>query len=102
MPTKTRTEITFEKIQRATIRLKQRRLERCRQCAAETAMVTLERAAALTQTTVREIYRSLEEGELHFIEADSGQLLICVTSLGVHLPGMQAFPRALSAQREED
>jgi hypothetical protein len=43
-------------------------------------MVTPEHAARLLGTAPREIYRLVESGGLHFIEIDSGGLLICVNS----------------------
>jgi excisionase family DNA binding protein len=44
-------------------------------------MVTPEDAARLLGTSPRAIYRLVESGGLHFIEIDSGGLLVCVNSL---------------------
>lgn len=53
----------------------------CEACAASVPMFLPERLAALSETTPREIYRRVEEGELHFVETESGELLICCSSL---------------------
>jgi hypothetical protein len=53
----------------------------CADCAAVVAMVTPERTAQLLGTTPREIYRRIENGELHFAESESGLLLVCLNSL---------------------
>jgi hypothetical protein len=44
-------------------------------------MVTADEAARLTRDTPRAIYRRVEAGQLHFIEAHDGLLLICFKSL---------------------
>ena len=46
------------------------------------AMVTPERAAELAGATPREIYRRLENNELHFAESEGGLLFICRNSIG--------------------
>jgi len=46
-------------------------------------MVTPEEAAALAQTTTRDIYRRVEAGELHFTERPEGALLLCLNSLTI-------------------
>ncbi len=53
----------------------------CPACAAEVQMVTPEQAAELLATTPRAIYRRVENGDLHFVEIESGALLICCASL---------------------
>lgn len=53
----------------------------CSQCAKTVQMVTPERAAFLTNITPREIYRRVENGKLHFVETDKGELFICCISL---------------------
>jgi hypothetical protein len=45
-------------------------------------MVTADEAARLTRVTPRAIYRQVEAGRLHFIEAQDGLLLVCKNSLG--------------------
>lgn len=44
-------------------------------------MVTPEQAAALVNVTPRIIYRWVEAQLLHFVEEETGQLLICRNSL---------------------
>jgi len=43
-------------------------------------MLTVEAAAAITGTTPRTIYRRMEEGKLHFVESNSGLVLVCSES----------------------
>ena len=45
-------------------------------------MLTPDEAAALAQSTARDIYRRVEAGGLHLIETDDGALRVCVNSLG--------------------
>jgi len=49
----------------------------CQDCAAIVPMVTPECAAQLERTTVRAVYRRVEQGALHYEESDNGQLMIC-------------------------
>jgi hypothetical protein len=44
-------------------------------------MVTPESAAEMLTTTPRAIYRQVESGDLHFVEAGGGELLICSEAL---------------------
>lgn len=53
----------------------------CPACGDEVPLVTVEQAASLARSTWREIYREVETGKLHFIETNSGQLLICLRSV---------------------
>jgi hypothetical protein len=78
--TKTKTEITIEKRQRTTIRLRRSRIFWCSACAAKVQMLAPDEAAALSRTTTRAIFRRVEAGELHFIETASGALFICRNS----------------------
>jgi hypothetical protein len=50
-------------------------------------MLTPDEAAALAQTTAREVYRRVEAGEVHSIETEDGALRVCVNSLGGATPG---------------
>jgi SRSO17 transposase len=82
MGTKTRTEIIVEKHQRIVIRSRRQTvIAWCEQCSVETLMLSPEKAAALVHTTVRDLCRRVEAGELHFIETESGALLVCSNSL---------------------
>lgn len=49
----------------------------CKECNAEVEMTTPEQVAILLCTTPREIYRRIENGTLHFIETDEGEVFIC-------------------------
>ncbi len=54
----------------------------CPHCASPT--IAPEQAAALANVSVRAIYRGVEQGQLHFVEANETQLLICLNSLLKH------------------
>ncbi|HTS36724.1 MAG TPA: hypothetical protein VMH04_13700 [Candidatus Solibacter sp.] len=60
----------------------------CKQCSA--AMVSPEDAAGQIQRSVRDIYRMLEAGQLHFHETSAGAVLVCLESL------RKAIPRLVS------
>ncbi|HEY7544820.1 MAG TPA: hypothetical protein VID27_08050 [Blastocatellia bacterium] len=81
MRAKTKTEITIEKRERVTIRLRGQRIIWCDGCAAQANMILPEEAAHLAQTTARAIFRRVEAGEVHFLEAEGGVLFICIASL---------------------
>ena len=53
----------------------------CEACGATVAMVTPESAAEILTTNPRAIYRQVERGDVHFIEAGTGEILICSESL---------------------
>jgi len=55
----------------------------CDECNMTVAMVTPERAALLTHTTPRMIYRKVENNELHFVETIEGELFVCYRCLQV-------------------
>jgi hypothetical protein len=59
----------------------------CEVCGATVAMVTPERAAEILMTNPRAIYRQVERGELHFVEAGGGEVLICSESLRADTEG---------------
>jgi hypothetical protein len=77
-----KTIITVETFQHTVVRLRRKaKVALCEQCAAETVMITPSEAAALCQTTEREIFRCVEESRLHFWETADGALLVCQNSL---------------------
>ena len=47
-------------------------------------MVTPDEAAALCDVSTRVIYRYLEDGAMHFIETEKGELFICLRTLVVN------------------
>ena len=81
--TKRKKVITIETRQRTVIRLNSRRTAkiRCEFCADEVEMLSPEEAAANFDFSLREIYRGIENGSLHFIEIKKDTLFICINSL---------------------
>jgi excisionase family DNA binding protein len=53
----------------------------CTECSSPVQLITPEEAAVLAGVSTRTIYRRVERGQLHFVETDSGRLLICPNSL---------------------
>jgi len=53
----------------------------CPGCAAIVTLVPPERTAVIAGVAVRTINRWVEAGSVHFVETDSGLLLLCVNSL---------------------
>jgi hypothetical protein len=53
----------------------------CTDCETLVSMVIPETAATNCATTAREIYRRIENGELHFLETPAGELFVCCPSL---------------------
>lgn len=76
------TIVTFESRERMTIRQgSQRFVAWCEQCGDEVLMVTPNEAAAIARTDARAIFRGVEAGRIHFLESESGELLVCSKSL---------------------
>ena len=73
--------ITIATRQRTVIRQTSRRTFWCEFCDAEVLAATPEQSAAISDTGLREIYRSMENGKLHFIESETGVPQICLHSL---------------------
>lgn len=59
----------------------------CGVCGATVAMVTPGRAAEIMMTSPRAVYRQVERGDVHFVEAGRGEVLICSESLRANLSG---------------
>jgi len=53
----------------------------CDQCAEEVWMVSASEAALISMTDLRTIFRGVESGTIHFIEAERNTLLLCSKSL---------------------
>jgi hypothetical protein len=51
----------------------------CPKCEVESVMLLPEKIAELTNVSIREIYRRIESGEVHFIEKE--RILVCLESL---------------------
>jgi len=75
------TEIAVETEETLTVRILRTRRARCATCATEVSMVRPETAARLTGVPLREIYRRVEAGAVHFQESADGTLYVCLDSL---------------------
>ena len=79
---KQKTEITFEIEETIILRQVAETLTVfCPQCHALVEMITPQIAAALCGLSEREIFRLIENGRLHFVEAE--RVLVCPNSLPV-------------------
>jgi hypothetical protein len=77
---KQKTEITFEVEETIIVRQVEKTLTVfCPQCQASVEMLTPQLAAAVSKTTIREIFRLIESGRLHFRETD--EIRVCLNSL---------------------
>jgi hypothetical protein len=76
---KQKTEIVFEVEELVTVKYRRSFIGLCRQCNALAEMLTTEAAAALSGLSEREIFRRIETGEIHFLEAE--RVFICRNSL---------------------
>lgn len=94
--TRPETRILIEKHERTIVRpLRDAVHGFCIECGAESRFLIPEHAAAAAHVTVREIYRRVESGALHFIESSDGTTLICRASIS---EPDQAEPILLSEQ----
>lgn len=76
-----KTVITIESWQRTSIGPRQPSVVAwCSECSAETTMFSPEEFARIHGTVPRMVYRRIEGGSLHFIETQTGALLICKNS----------------------
>lgn len=75
--------ITIETLQRTVIRrdFQQTKKVWCEFCETEVEMISPDLAAKIGGVKMREVFRRIEKGELHFIENETDSLLICVNSL---------------------
>ena len=81
MKRRRRMEITVETRQLVIRRRTNRAPAWCAECSAAAHWVTPEEAAALAGVTTRSIYRWVEAGHLHFLEAAEPSPLLCLYSL---------------------
>jgi hypothetical protein len=92
------TIVTFESRERMTIRHQAlRSLRWCAECGNDVWMVTPNEAASILLTDTRAIFRLLEAGKIHFLETETGELLVCSTSL----EGGPARPQGNSKESRE-
>jgi hypothetical protein len=82
--TKTKTEVIVATRQRITIRRRSQLEVWCDRCGETVEMFLPEHVALLTNTTSREIYRRVENGEVHFVETGEGELFICCRTLQLY------------------
>ncbi|MBI3653384.1 MAG: hypothetical protein HY231_20330 [Acidobacteria bacterium] len=76
------TEITIEIHEEWIIRRAQHQAQgRCADCNDQLTMITIDEAAALAQVSARAVYRWVESSQIHFVETEDGQLLVCINSL---------------------
>jgi len=85
MKAKKRLEIVWETHEITTISFNQNRRATvfCQTCQSDAPHLSVTEAAALLQTTAREIFRLTEAGEIHYLETESSALLVCRNSLAV-------------------
>jgi hypothetical protein len=74
--------ITIEAWERTSFRRRSETVTAlCSECAAETVMIAPEEFARRCGIAPRLVYRRIEDGDIHFIETQTGALLICSSSL---------------------
>lgn len=77
-----KTEILIETHERTLFRWLEKEVRAfCVRCGSESLFILPERAAVETQASVREIFRRVESGAVHFIETESRLTLVCQASL---------------------
>ena len=77
-----RTEILIETRERTMVRwLENKITTACHGCGEQQNFILPEHAAIETGTSVREVVRLVETGDLHFLETVDGLLMICEPSL---------------------
>jgi len=73
----------------------------CSQCAVAGPMVTPDEAAAVFRIPVRLIYRAIEAGQLHFQEASTGPVMVCLESLRKVVPLLTRISRSQIKNNKE-
>ena len=81
MKTKKRTSITIETTRLLIVSTDKNRLSWCPGCAAEVKMLTVNEAVAVARKGAGEIFRQIEDKELHYIQIPGSPVLICPNSL---------------------
>ena len=79
-----RTEITLQAEESFTIRADKVLFVHCLACNDQVRMVAANEAAMISRLSAREVYRLVEDGQLHFIEDNNGLLYVCAKSLREH------------------
>jgi len=76
------TEITIEKSEFIVVHRTHRSASAwCVECGKHVRLINPEDAAIATGLNVREVYRRIEAGEVHFVETRDGAPLVCIKSL---------------------
>jgi len=70
----------------------------CPQCSVEVPMFSPEQAATLFRLPLRQIYRAIEAGQLHFKETAGGAVLLCLNSLK-QLPSLAGISSSQNQNR---
>lgn len=77
-----RTEVTIETDEIVVVRSSRTTiLPLCPQCCDTVAMITPDQAAEMVSSNTRTIYRLMEQGQIHNIETEEGQVFVCPRSL---------------------
>lgn len=80
--TEKKTEVTIETREIWTIRRAQpARQGWCFSCSALVELVTPEEASLITSTGLRQIFRQIEQAQIHFLETPAGGVMLCLPSL---------------------
>jgi len=83
-----KTEILIETRERTLIRWLEKEIRAfCEECRDESLFILPERAAVESGASVREIFRRVESGAVHFIETENRLTLICRASLSIKTAG---------------
>lgn len=93
-----KTEITIETRELTVLRWVEKEIRGfCPECGRERLFILPERAAMETGASVREIFRAVEAGAVHFIETETRLTLVCRASLAVdEQPDAQQIPALLT------
>jgi hypothetical protein len=96
MKTKKTTVISHETHEELTVRVyraeqPQKLFGWCDQCASASPLLTPEEAPPLSGLSVRDVYRLVEAGAIHFQEAE-GRVFVCVESIATRGVGTRIQP----------
>ncbi|MBC7901067.1 MAG: hypothetical protein H7070_13570 [Saprospiraceae bacterium] len=99
MKSKTTKTITVETWRKIALNKKQLSASAwCGPCGIETRMYTPDDFAALNGTTVRSVYKQIENGTHHFMETENGSLLLCGAEYQVERPTDTAVTKQLNGE----
>ena len=81
MKRKKRTSITIETTRLLIVSTGEERLNWCQECASEVNMLTLDEAVTVARASAIEIFRKIEDREIHSVKTPGSTLFICPNSL---------------------